>query len=229
MDSLITTLYSSADYLHLIAFSLLFLAGFNLPISEDIVMIVSGSIVATVIPERLFIVFASCYLGALSSDIVSYMLGRYPISAVIGSHTIQKHPILGRLISLKRIDKVAMFFKRYGGKTLFFGRFIPFGVRNVLFMTSGIIKLRFLKFLLIDAAALVISSSVMFSLGHAFGENYQELFPYIDKYKFYFLAALIIALTSITVHHFKKKRNQCQLHGIAGKTIVPEPGSGSGE
>ena len=38
------------------------------------------------------------------------------------------------------------FYKKYGALTLVIGRFIPFGVRNAIFLTSGISKMPFAKF-----------------------------------------------------------------------------------
>jgi len=70
-------LISMAPYLHYVSFALLILAGFNLPISEDVVMIVSGSIAATVVPENTFIILVGCFLGAYISDIFAYCMGRY--------------------------------------------------------------------------------------------------------------------------------------------------------
>ena len=50
MDYITNILLNAAPYVHFISFGLLLLAGFNLPISEDLVFIVSASIAATMVP-----------------------------------------------------------------------------------------------------------------------------------------------------------------------------------
>ena len=76
MEFLSELLYEWARYVHLISFGLLILAGFNFPVSEDLIMIISGSIAATIVPENTFYIFAGCFWGAYFSDIIAYSLGR---------------------------------------------------------------------------------------------------------------------------------------------------------
>ena len=73
---------SVANNLHFISFGLLILAGFNIPISEDLVFIISASIAAAVIPENRFLIFAGCFLGASFSDIIAYSIGRHGLTLI---------------------------------------------------------------------------------------------------------------------------------------------------
>ncbi len=189
MEFLSDFLYNLAPYTHFIAFGLLLLAGINMPVSEDLVFIISASIAATIVPQNTVIIFISCYLGAFASDIIAYSIGRYAGRQVLATRFISK------LIPKKKLYKVEHYFHEYGLKTLFFGRFIPFGVRNVLFIAAGIARMRFHRFLFIDLVALSITSSILFALGYFFGENYRLIIPYLDRYKYMvFLVFIITAL-----------------------------------
>ena len=97
------------------------------------------------------------------------------------------------------MEAVAIVFEKYGVKTLLIGRFIPFGVRNVLFITSGLIKMRLLKFMVVDLIALSVTSTILFSLGYSFGHNYKVIIPYLDRYKYiiFFLALAIASIISL--------------------------------
>ena len=75
------------------------------------------------------------------------------------------------MVSPKQVEKVSMFYKKYGVLTLILGRFIPFGVRNALFLTAGLGKMPFKKFALSDWLACTISCSLFFWLYYTFGES----------------------------------------------------------
>jgi len=179
------------SYTHFIAFGLLMLSGLNLPISEDIVFLVSGSIAATIVPENVVLIFLGCYLGAFLSDSIAYCIGRF------AGRRLLEIQLVRRLFHADRILTVERYFVSYGGKTLFFGRFIPFGVRNVLFMTSGFVRMRYIKFFFIDLAAVTITSMILFSLGHTLGSGYTKVFPYLQRYRITIIIILALVISGI--------------------------------
>jgi len=199
MEIISNLLFEMAPQVHFVAFGLLILAGFNLPVSEDIVFIVSASIAATIIPENKYLIFTGCFLGAYFSDLIAYLIGRY------GLHKLLKFNFFKKKIPETRIKKIETFFSKYGLKTLFFGRFIPFGVRNILFITAGLIKMKLVKFLLVDLSALFLTSLLLFNLGYSFGKNYQDIFPYLNKYKLLVGGIFLIMIFSFFL--IKKRKN----------------------
>ena len=202
MEFIADILFKMAPDVHIIAFGLLLLAGFNLPVSEDIVFIVSASIAATIIPQNKYLIFFGCFAGAYFSDIISYSIGKYA-----GRRILQIN-FFKRMVPDEKIKKTENYFIKYGGKTLFFGRFIPFGVRNVLFITSGIVGMRFIKFLIVDIMALCITSTILFTLGYSFGKNYKQLIPYLDKYKFIIFGIFLCVLMIFFMRNKFKKSPQ---------------------
>ncbi len=191
MDIVTILSTSMAENLHFISFGLLMLAGLNFPVSEDLVFIISASISATIIPENKYMIFAGCYLGAFLSDIVAYLLGRYALPLLF------KTRLFNRKSTRKRIVLIEFYFNKYGGLALFVGRFIPFGIRNMLFLTAGMVKFRLLKFIAVDLSALTITSTVLFYLGYKFGENIDTVLHYVKNYKtiaFIVLAIIVFAL-----------------------------------
>lgn len=194
-------LVSMAPYLHYIAFFLLILAGFNLPIPEDVVMIVSGSIAATIIPENTLIILIGCFLGAYISDINVYLIGRYFMKWII------RHKRMAKIIPVKKIETLEKYFARYGEKTLFFGRFIPFGFRNAVFMTCGILGMRLYHFLIIDFLALCTTTAILFTLGYKFGDKYQLVIDFANKF-YFILFPIIVLVIVIFVMRFRKKSRE---------------------
>lgn len=192
-------LFDFAPHLHYVAFTLLVLAGFNFPISEDIIFIVSASVAATIIPEHTFKIAAGCVLGAYTSDIISYCLGRF------GMKFILEHRKLAKFYPLDKIQKIEYYYESHGAKTLFFGRFIPFGVRNVIFLTAGLAKMKIYKFMLVDLLSLSITSTILFTIGYTLGANYEIIFPYLNKYKFIIFSLFILTVLSIVIYKKKKQ------------------------
>jgi membrane-associated protein len=212
-------LVGMAPYTHYVAFGLLLLAGFSLPVSEDIVFIISASLAATVVPENIYYIFAGCFLGAFLSDIEAYLIGRYGINKILFSRLLLRSRIVNREKVEQKINTVSTYFLTYGGKTLFFGRFIPFGARNVLFMTCGLIRMKLVRFMIIDFCALCCTSVLLFSLGYSFGNNYERIFPYLNKYK------LIIAGLFIVVVVYLILRNKCMKRELSGQNSLKEADS----
>ena len=149
-------------------FGLLLLAGFNIPVSEDGMLFLSG-VLASAHPEMTVQLFLGVFLGAYISDLICYGLGH-----VLGEH-LWKIKWLASMASKERMKKIHGFYERYGVLTLIFGRFVPFGVRNALFLSAGMAKMRPLSFALSDLLACSISVVTFFSLYYHFGDSIIEI------------------------------------------------------
>ncbi len=178
----------------LIIFSLLLLAGFNLPVSEDL-MLFTSAILAVKNPEHLWPLFIGVFAGAYFSDLIAYSLGRF-----LGPK-LWNIKMFAKMVKPEQVDKVSAFYKKYGVITLILGRFIPFGVRNALFITAGLGKMRFLKFALSDLLACTISCSIFFYLYFNFGEKV------IDIIKKGNMVIFAVFITFIIYYLFNKKRS----------------------
>ena len=175
--------------LPLMSFALLILAGLGFPISEDIVMIVSGAMAATLTLKYTVVIAIACFCGAYFGDVASHCIGKFFLGKAIIKE--DNHRFIKKLIPIEKLNKAEKYFAAHGKKTLFFGRFIPFGARNILFITSGLLKMRLKTFMIIDSIALLTCMSITFSLGYIFSSNFRILFSYVDKYKVFILYVVI--------------------------------------
>ncbi len=145
-------------------FGLLVLAGFNLPVSEDL-MLLSSALIAIKNPHLKYELFAGVFLGAYISDLICYsFMGRY-----LGPKLF-KIKFFSKMINDEKLDKINGFYSKYGIFTLLIGRFIPFGVRNALFLTAGLGKMNAWKFAISDFIACVASCIFFFWLYFTYGE-----------------------------------------------------------
>jgi membrane-associated protein len=163
MEDLILYVQQHAEMAPWLIFGLLLLAGLNIPVSEDGMLFVSA-LIATERPDLMVNLFLGVFLGAYFSDVICYTLGR-----TMGPR-LWEMKWFARMVSRDKVDKVTSFYERYGVLTLIFGRFIPFGVRNALFLTAGLGKMNFRRFALSDLLAASISCSFYFWLYLTYGK-----------------------------------------------------------
>lgn len=186
---------------------LLLLAGFNLPVSEDL-MLLTSALIAIKNPQMKIELFLGVYLGAYLSDLICYgFVGRYM------GEKIFKIKFFANMISTEKLNKVNDFYHQYGVLTLIIGRFIPFGVRNALFITAGLGKMNALKFAISDFIACTISCSFFFWLYFTYGESVIDIVKRGNIILFTIFAA---AITGWFVH---KKIRERKARGLEDTSI----------
>lgn len=201
---MIEFLLEQAHYAHFYAFGLLILAGCNIPISEDLVIIGSGVIAATLGKENMTLLIVLPYMGVYSGDIINYWIAR------LFGRKLLKIGFIGKRLTPERIEKVHGFMNRYGPVAILAGRFIPFGVRNWFFMTAGLSKMAFWKFAIPDFFASIATTAVLFSLGYSFGTNYIMLIEYLERWKYIIFAcatAIVVIIVFFARLRSRKKEN----------------------
>ena len=196
-DQLIEYIHQYIEYSPFIIFFALCLAGLNFPVSEDLMLFISA-VLASQKPDYLIPLFMAVYSGAYVSDLIAYGLGR-----VLGDQLV-KFRFLKKMASPDKINKIKSFYDTYGIITLIVGRFIPFGVRNALFITAGISKMKFIKFALADLLAATITSTSFFYLYYTYGESIIHL---VKKANVIF-AVIVFVSIFICWRIFKKKSSQ---------------------
>lgn len=202
METLTELIYQHIHHAHYLIFGLLLLAGLNIPISEDVLLLIGGGIVSTVLPENYTIMLLWLYLGCIISAYEAYWLGR------LAGPRLYCLPWINRFINVEKVEKMRSFFERYGILTFFVGRFIPGGVRNVLFMSSGLAEMPFLRFILRDGLAAMLSTYVLFTLGYTFGKNLDVILSAFKEYETITIALMASGLGLYGIRRFLKSRKQ---------------------
>ncbi len=200
IESLTTFVFSNAPIAHWVFFFALLLAGLNIPISADLVILSAALLAANVVPENTLILFLSVFLGCLFSAWVSYWVGR-----TVGPQVL-KIPFFAKLLPEKRLQKTRVFYEKYGLWALIVGRFIPFGVRNCIFMSSGMSKIAFPKFVIRELIACLLWSLSLFYVFFTLGQNYSALYEKLKTFNI--LIFLILAVALMAFLWYKKKRKQ---------------------
>lgn len=202
VQSIFSFICENAIYAHFFIFILFLLGGLNLPISEDLLMIGGGAIASTCIPDhtvRLFIwMLVGCYLASWETYWIGRLLGPklYHIS------------FFRRILTHERLELVRYFYAKFGIFTFLVGRFCPGGIRNVLFLSSGLTKMPFHLYVLRDGISSTIALSTLFYFGYIFGANFQQIMHVIDKYSlWFFISVVFFALSFFFFYWHRKMKN----------------------
>lgn len=196
MDQILAFISSYISYWPLVCFIALLLAGFNFPISEDALIILSAAFVHA--DKKLLLpTYLALYFGIFLSDIESYFVGKLISKGVLKIKFLQKK------LTPENIQWVSSHLDRHGLLTFIVCRFIPFGVRNILFMGSGFVGLKLTSFMLFDSIAAIISSGTLFLLVYFIGEMVQDGYRLFGIILF---AILIIFILVLVIRYIIKRK-----------------------
>jgi membrane protein DedA with SNARE-associated domain len=187
-------------------FLVLVTASFGLPIPEDLPLLTGGYLCHTG-RAHLPIMIAVGMIGVLTGDIILFTMGRR-----FGHHIVE-HRLMRRLVNPSRLLTAERMFARHGVKILFIGRFLP-GLRPMIFMAAGVLKVRPLVFIAVNGSAASISVPTLVILGAVFGGSLDTI-THDVRVATHTIAAIIIVLALIA--------GGIWLHRRQTRLIGPEP------
>ena len=152
------------EYGYAAVFFVLVICGFGVPIPEDLTL-VTGGVISGMGYTNPHIMFAVGMLGVLVGDGIMFAAGR-----IWGQKILRFKPI-ARIMTPKRYEQVQEKFDKYGNRVLFVARFLP-GLRTAVFVTAGISrKVSYLRFIIMDGLAALISVPIWIYLGEYGAHN----------------------------------------------------------
>ena len=175
------------------------LAGINLPISEDLI-IITGALLSHKEPDLLVYNLIAIYIGVISTDFFVYWVGTRVRSGA------SKTGFFARLVPEKTLNRMRYFLDKYGIFTFIVGRFIPFGVRNTMFFSSGFFQLRFRLFVIYDLVAAMTSINTLFFLTYHFGEAAKKPLKIAGVILFVALVSGLISLIIRSTIKWRRRR-----------------------
>jgi len=184
-----------------VLFGLLFSCGLGLPLPEDIPLLLAGYFVANA-KMHLAIASICAWLGIIGGDVVLYNLGkRYGLE-------ITRVPVIGKHVTRERIEYAEKLFERYGTWVVGVGRLFA-GIRGAMVIAAGAIRFNFVKFLIADGIAAILSGGMFIALGYWAGKKVGDLEAIREKvqhYEHYVIGGIVlIVLVIIAWKLFRKK------------------------
>ena len=164
MPDIFALLSQHITFFPMVAFIGLLMAGCNLPVSEDLI-IITAAILAHEEPSILLPSLFAIYAGAISTDYFVFWIGTRVRKGTAKSAFFRK------FVSEKMLNKMLHYLEKYGILAFIVGRFIPFGARNALCFTAGFSGLRLKTFAIYEFIAAMISINTLFFITYQFGDS----------------------------------------------------------
>ncbi len=149
------------------------LGGLGVPIPEEIPIVTAG-VLARHEVIRWWVALPLCIGGVLSGDVVLYWAGRH-----WGDHVLDLRPVR-HILDRTRRQKLAAAYRKNGLIIVFAARHVM-GLRAAAFLTAGIARIPFWKFLAADAAAAGISVPLGFGLAYVFADRVHKLLANVHR------------------------------------------------
>jgi membrane protein DedA with SNARE-associated domain len=154
-------------------FIVLVLTGSGLPIPEEVPIILAG-ILSGQQALNPWLAFATCLLGALIGDCVMYVIGYH-----FGRPVLRDHPWFARFVTPEREIQIEQQFRLHGLKVFFVARFLV-GLRSPVYLTAGILRVSFRRFLMIDLFCATMVVGTFFWTTYLLGEAIAKWVKWAD-------------------------------------------------
>jgi membrane protein DedA with SNARE-associated domain len=184
-------------------FLLLLSAGLGVPISEDLVVLTGGTVIART-HGSLVLMIAVVYLGKLSGDFCLFRIGWR-----LGPHAVESRHFK-RMLTPDRVAKVDRFFGRYGVGAVILARFLP-GLRAPTYLVAGISRFSPWKFVAADGLAALVSAPLVTWLGYHFGDRALEWMEHSGRWMALAGGAVVLAALAVGIWWHRRKRPRASL------------------
>jgi membrane protein DedA with SNARE-associated domain len=157
----VATLIEQLHYVGL--FVVLVGGGLGLPVPEEVPIVAAGVLSRA----RIFnwwIALPVILAGALAGDAALYWVGHHWGEVVLDWRVVR------RVLSRAREERLKTAYRRHGVKIVLAARHVM-GLRAAAFLTAGIARVPFWRFLAVDTAAAVVGIPLSFGLAYVFADQ----------------------------------------------------------
>jgi membrane protein DedA with SNARE-associated domain len=193
---------------------ILVLCGLGLPIPEDISLISAGYM-AHLGAVNVHWMFVICFAAVLGGDTLAFFLGRW-----FGRRLLAWRPAQ-RLFSARKQLRVRAYFRKYGSKVIFIGRFLP-GLRFSIFFSAGSLRVRFATFFIYDSLAAILSVPFLVYFAWYFGKHIDKVISWARRSEYGILVLAAVAVGVVLVKSWRHRRRN-RAAGAAGAAPPPAP------
>ena len=167
------------------------------PSPSDLVIVIGGTLVGTGdLNFILSLIFAT--LGSITGFMLMFYIGSTVDKKVIHSGRF-------RFIPINSIEKVEIWFRKYGYMVIVANRFMP-GTRAVISFFAGISNLESKKTTLLCFISALAWNIIMLYLGFIFGDNVAKVDEYLTTYSNIVIVITILIILFFVVRFFFRKR-----------------------
>jgi membrane protein DedA with SNARE-associated domain len=180
------------NFTYLGVFAVLVLGSLGVPIPEEM-PIIAAAVLSHEGIVRWWLALPVCLLGVLSGDMVLYWVGRHRGEQVLNWRVVRL------VLSPARDQWLKAAYRRHALKTVVTARHVM-GLRAAAFLTAGIARVPFWKFVVADVGAAVLGVPLMFGLAYFFTDQIRAIMADVHRAERWLgLAALLVLAMILAV------------------------------
>jgi len=181
-------------------FLVLLATGLGLPIPEELPIVIAAMMSRWEVMHW-WGALLSCLGGVLAGDMLLYAVGRQ------FGRRILEWPAARRILTPKREAQVMEAYHRHGLKFLILARLVM-GLRAAAFLTAGLVRVPFLRFLLVDVAAVLVSVTLAFGLAYAVADSVAVALAHVHELQLWVGGAVLLAAAAWILVLWRRHRRR---------------------
>ena len=177
------------NFTYLGVLAVLVLGSLGVPIPEEM-PIITAAVLSHEGIVRWWLALPLCMLGVLSGDLVLYWVGRHWGEQVLNWRVVRL------VLSPAREQWLKAAYRRHTLKTVVTARHVM-GLRAAAFLTAGIARVSFWKFVVADAGAAVVGVPLGFGLAYFFTDQITAIMADVHRAERWLGLAVLLALAAM--------------------------------
>jgi membrane protein DedA with SNARE-associated domain len=179
-------------------FLVLLATGLGLPIPEELPIVIAAMMSRWEMMHW-WGALLSCLGGVLAGDMLLYTVGRH------FGRRILEWPAARRILTPEREARVMEAYRRHGLKFVIMARLVM-GLRAAAFLTAGLVRVPFLRFLVVDVAAVLVSVPLAFGLAYAVADSVAVALARVHEMQLWIGGAVLLVATGWVVVLWRRRR-----------------------
>jgi membrane protein DedA with SNARE-associated domain len=177
----------------------LLLGSVGVPIPEEMPIVAAG-ILSHEGLARWWLALPVCVVGVLAGDVVLYWAGRR------WGERLLRWRVVRYVLTRARADWLKAAYREHAMKTVAMARHVT-GLRAAAFLTAGIARVPFWKFILADAAAAAVTVPLAFGLAYFFTHQINAILADVHRVERWLaLAGLVAVAAALVVYSARGNR-----------------------
>lgn len=169
----------------------LLLGSVGVPIPEEMPIVAAGILSHEGLAQW-WLALPVCVLGVLAGDVVLYWAGRR------WGERLLRWRVVGHVLTRARADWLKAAYREHAMKTVAMARHVT-GLRAAAFLTAGIARVPFWKFILADAAAAAVTVPLAFGLAYFFTHQINAILADVHRVERWLALAGLVAVAGALV------------------------------
>lgn len=193
-------MWALTHYGYLALFVLLSLGIIGMPIPDETLMVLAGSMTANG-PFHFAQTFMVCIIGSMIGMLVSYTIG-----SKVGKPILDRY---GKWIKLTpaRVAVVERWFAKYGSMSIVLGYFVP-GIRHLTSYFAGVTRLNMMVYLLAAGVGNILWVGTFLTLGHLLGVHWETTIMWLKRQWLIALCILMMMIAAAVVVYVLRLRRR---------------------